>query len=185
MATDRTNLLPQGRQRSLGRDYLFRLLTVATLGVSALVIVHGLLLFPTYLYLEQEVNTREAKLEALKAASALAAEGEVGTRIDTLTKAATQLSSLANRPTGSGTVRAVLSVPRPGITLSSFAFAPAEGGESKMVISGSASTRAALRTYRETLDALPYVTKADLPISAYAKETDIGFAITLTGTLLP
>lgn len=184
MATDRTNLLPQGRQRALGRDYLFRLLTVATLALTALVIAHGLLLFPTYLYLEQEVETREAKLEALNAASALAAEGEVGTRIDTLTKAATQLSSLANRPTGSGAVRAILSVPRPGITLSSFAFAPAPG-ESRMIISGTASSREALRTYRETLDALSYVTKADLPISAYAKESDIAFTITLSGTLLP
>jgi hypothetical protein len=32
---------------------------------------------------------------------------------------------------------------------------------------------------------LPYVAKADLPISSFAKETDIPFSITLTGSLTP
>jgi len=48
-----------------------------------------------------------------------------------------------------------------------------------------ADNRETLRQYLGVLDALPQVAKAELPISAYAKEKDIGFTITLTGTLEP
>ncbi len=48
-----------------------------------------------------------------------------------------------------------------------------------------AQTRDALRGYVEALNQLPYVSKADLPISAYAKESAIPFMVTLTGSLQP
>ncbi len=54
-----------------------------------------------------------------------------------------------------------------------------------MTVSGMAATRDALRQYATALGGLPYVSKADLPISAYAKDSDITFTITLTGTLTP
>jgi hypothetical protein len=54
-----------------------------------------------------------------------------------------------------------------------------------MMITGSAATRTALQSFKEELASLPFVTSADLPISAFAKESDIPFSITVTGSLKP
>lgn len=186
MTADRINLLPQGRQRTLAREYLFRLGTVALALIAGVIVIHGVLLLPTYLYVGQEVNARQAELSSLVEASRAANQGEVGARIGALTITAQKLAELGARSTGSGALAQVLAVPRSGVTLNAFTFAPASAdGEARMILSGTAANRDALRRYRETLAAQPSITKADLPISAYAKETDIEFTITLTGSFLP
>lgn len=186
MTADRINLLPRDRQRALAREYLFRAATVALALLAALVVVHGVLLFPTYLSVLQETSERSHELAARQAALNAANQGEVGARINALTATAKKLSELGERSTASSALALVLAVPRQGIALSAFTFSPAAAkDEARMIVSGNAPSRDALRRYRESLAALPFVSKADLPISAYAQESDIEFAITLTGTFLP
>jgi hypothetical protein len=99
---------------------------------------------------------------------------------------AAYLTHLSATPTVSSLIRAVLKVPRPGITISGFSYSPPTGSAAgKFLILGMAATRDDLRRYDLALAALPFVTNADLPISAYAKEASIPFTITLSGSLLP
>ena len=81
----------------------------------------------------------------------------------------------------------MLFVPHAGITLTNISITPpaVAGGAGKLIISGEAATREALRAYDLALSSLPFVSNVDLPISAYAQTSNILFSMTLTGTLTP
>lgn len=186
MTADLTNLLPSHRKRFLSRDYLYRLAVVALWLLILLVVIHGLLLVPAYLYAHQQIKGREEQLAALQAAQNAATGDELRARVGALEAKAKQLSVLGTQASASGAVRAVLVAPRTGVRLQGITYAPStKPAEHKMTLNGVASTRDALQRYIEALDTLPFVEKAELPISAYAKERDIEFTITLTGTFLP
>lgn len=186
MTADLTNLLPERRRKFLAREYLFRLGVVAVWLMIVLVLIHGLLLVPSYLYANQQLRSREAQLIALQTAGGGATEQELKGRVEALETRAKQLAALSTQTSASGAVRAVLAAPRPGIRIHGFTYAPSASPEgNRMTLNGTAATRESLRAYLSTLDALPYIAKAELPISAYAEVSNIGFTITLTGSFLP
>lgn len=184
MITERTNLLPSVRARSLRRLYFMRLAVVGVSLFVAVVFIHGVLLLPSYLYLKDQVHERMTTLEALAQTLSGSEEQEVNARVSALGEESTYLAELADTPKASAAISAVIMLPRPGITLRGFSFAPGEGG-AKMSVSGVATTRESLRSFERALADQPYVTATDLPISAYAKERDIDFVISLTGPFLP
>lgn len=186
MTADLTNLLPPHRKRFLMRDYVFRLSVVALWLLILLVMIHTLLLVPSYLYAHQQIRDHEQQLATLQAAQSTATEQELKGRIAALGTKAKQLTALGKQATASGALRAVLAAPRTGVRVHGITYTPsAKPEEHKMALHGVASTRESLQQYLAALDALPFVAKAELPISAYAKERDIGFTITLTGNFMP
>ena len=186
MTPELTNLLPPERVRSFRRLYFLRLLTVGVALLAGVVLVHGVLLLPSYLYLNQQIAERKELLASLSATLAGSEEREVSARVTQLMEDATYLARLQGAPTASWALRSILEIPRPGISLTGFTFSPAQGeGEARVLLSGTAATRESLRRYDEALGAEPYVTSTNLPISAYAKESDIDFTITLTGSFAP
>jgi len=186
MSADLTNLIPPYRKRYLSRDYAYRLGVVAVWLLTILTLIHGLLLIPSYWYAHQQIRTREAQLATLKASSSDATAQDLKTRIDALEKSAKQLAGLGTQATASAAIQGVLAAPRTGIQVHGITYTPsATVDANRMTIMGTAATRESLQRYIEQLDALTYVTKAELPISAYAREKDIPFTITLTGSLKP
>lgn len=186
MFPELTNLLPRHRIRAFRRGYFLRLGTLSLVLLAGLVIVHGLLLLPAYLYAKGEVARETAQLASLNARLQNSEEKQVQLRLTALADSVKYLSRLNTTPTASAALSAVLKVPRTGITLTGFTFTPPtpkEGG--RMALSGMASSRDTLRAYALALGQLPFITNADLPISAYAQERNIPFTITLTGTLTP
>lgn len=168
------------------RQYFIRVTTVALLLFSLLIILHGVLLLPTYLYAKNEVARGREELAKLKESAQSAGEAGIAPRAELLKTTATNLARLTSSPTASAAMRAVLQVPRPGIVLTGFTFtAPSGDASARMQVTGIASSRDALQQYAAALGQLPFVTSADLPISAYAQESDIDFTITLAGTLRP
>jgi hypothetical protein len=80
-------------------------------------------------------------------------------------------------------VRDILSIARSGVTLSGFSYATTnEKGARTFSISGIAATRDALRTYQLALSGAPFIQTVHLPVSAYAKDSDISFTLTVTLT---
>lgn len=186
MYRELTNLLPKSRRKANRAAYFFRLSTVGVLMLALLVVISGILLVPTYLYLAQQVTANEARVAHLDEALASSEEQAVNARLEQLAQDASHLAELSSKASASGAIRAVLAVSRPGIALSGFTFtAGKEGEEHRMTVSGLAASRESLRRYDQALAALPFVSSANLPISAYAAESNIPFTITLTGTLLP
>lgn len=186
-SSELTNLLPEARKRKFRRRYFLRLATVLLILLSLLTLLHGVLLLPTYLYAYNEVTRSKAELALRQASEDAAGEIELTARQAKLVAISADLGQLASTPAASTLLRNLLVVPRPGIALTGFTFtAPSGTGTvARMQVTGVAGSRDALRQYARALGQLPFVTSADLPISAYAKETNINFTITLSGTLQP
>ncbi len=186
MHPELTNLLPPERTNGLKREYFVRLATVAVFALAAVTLGSGALLIPSYLYTGQQIQLRNSSISDLDSKLAASQGKEASARLTTLTASALYLSRLGSTTTATGALRGVLSAPRTGISLSVFTFTPPTNGNvGRMTVGGIAASRESLRAYTSALTTLPFVSSVDLPISAYAQESQIPFVITLTGTLAP
>ena len=180
MQNELTNLLPPERQRARARAYVMRACVVGIVLVSALMFTATVLLAPAYVLLTKSASAKEARLASMESALSSGDERELSARLTALTKDAAALTALRDIPSASGMARSVLAIARPGVTLSGFAYAPAtDKKERTFSVSGIAATRDALRNYQLALQSAPFARSATLPISAYAKDTDIAFTITI------
>ncbi|MDD3531202.1 MAG: hypothetical protein PHV99_01240 [Candidatus Pacebacteria bacterium] len=183
MNDDLTNLLPPERQRALSREYRMRLGVVAALLLTSLACASGLLLLPTYVLLTQSAAAKQANLTNVESVLSSADEKALAAHLAVLSNDAVTLIALGKAPSVSAILRNTLAIPRPGITLSGFSYTPAAPNTAgKLTVSGTALTRDTLRSYQIVLQGAPFAAKADLPVSAYAKDADISFTITITLT---
>ncbi len=182
-----TNLLPRSGVRVMRRGYFIRLTNVTIALISIVLIAHGVLLIPSYLYASAEIRREQAELDRISSSNSTDQEHSIQSHIASVKDDIEYLGRLGTLPTASGAIRAILQVPHPGIRISGFTYsAPsASTNLAQIAVTGTASTRDQLRGYVQALGQLPYVTNADLPISAYAKDSAIPFTITLTGSLVP
>lgn len=181
MYNELTNLLPPERQRALTRDYFLRLGVVGAVLVNILILASAVMLIPTYVFLAKSAGAKEMRLAAIESTLSSSNEKEISARLAALTADAAILTALSSTPSASSILRTVLDVSRPGITLSGFAYTPAVKKKSRtLLISGTAATRDALRNYQLALQGAPSILSATLPVSAYAKDTDIEFSISTT-----
>lgn len=175
-----TNLLPLERQHELFREYFLRLSVVFIALVTALVLVAAMLLLPTYIFLTQSAATKEARLANIESVLASSDEKILSAHLNTLSSNATILLATEKISSVSAILRSALAVPRNGISLSGFVYAPATGNvPGSLSLSGTSQTREALRAYQLALESAPFAVSADLPVSAYAKDTNIVFTITV------
>jgi len=180
MPNDLTNLLPNERRAALVRSYFLRLGFVGVVMASLLIIAAMVLLVPTYILLTDSARTKEAHLAAIESALASTNQATLSARLAALSNDAATLSSLENAPSASGMLRSVLALSRPGVLLSNFVYTPSDGTNTgTLAISGTALTREALRSYQLVLQGAPFAQSAGLPVSAYAKDSNISFTITV------
>lgn len=176
-----TDLLPYERQSALARDYYLRLATIVMIFAGALVIIATLLLVPTYVYLAMTTRVKEVQLANIQSSLSLSDEKELSARLASLTEQTNFLLALEKASSASATTREALAISRPGIALSGLSYTPAADTKSAtLVISGTAATRDSLRRYQLALEEASFAEAADLPVSAYAKDSNINFAITVT-----
>jgi hypothetical protein len=78
-------------------------------------------------------------------------------------------------------IRDLLAVAHGGITLSAINYVRGVGADQSMLtVSGTATTRDALRVYQHALQDARFAQSAELPVSAYAKDSSIPFSIDIT-----
>lgn len=176
-----TDLLPLERRRALARDYYARLGVVAMLFTTALAFASAILLVPTYVFLAKNSGAKETHLANIESSFSSFDDTALSARLSALTSDTDALAALARTPSASAIVRLALAVSRPGVTLSGFEYVPAEKtGSGTFAISGIAATRDALRSYQLALQGAPFSRSANLPISTYAKDSNIAFTVTVT-----
>jgi len=180
MNSELTNLLPQERCRALRRDYFLRLCVVIFIFLIILTLSAAVLLLPTYIFLTESARSKKAQLSGIESSVSSSDEAILSGQLTTLSRNVTLLEALDNIPSASEVVRGVLTIPRPGITISNFAYSPpAKKDSGKLTVSGKAATRDSLRNYQLAIQNAPFALSADLPVSAYAKDSDISFTITV------
>lgn len=181
MNSELTNLLPEDRQKTLRHRYFLRLGVVAITFLILLICASAVLLLPTYVFLSSSANAKEIRLTSLESTTASSKDSTLSAELSALSGDSKLLGALSETPSVSAIIRLVLSIPRPGIVLSGFSYAPAEDKKANILtISGISATRDALRNYQLALQGAPFATSADLPVSVYAKDTEIDFTITVT-----
>jgi Tfp pilus assembly protein PilN len=168
------------------QEYFIRLGTVTLFALAAIVLASGALLAPSYLYLNTEIQARSNQLSALEAQLGATVGSQASSRLSALSGNAAYLARLASTSSATAALRNVLSAPHTGISLVAFSITPAKhGNDGTMTLTGTASTRETLRAYNDALSHVPGVTNGDLPISAYAQDSNIPFSIKLTGSFMP
>lgn len=181
MHNEFTDLLPQERQRAFKRDYYIRLSVVITVMISTLVLVAGVLLLPSYVFLSKSENTKKSNLASAQSTVSSVDEKNLSARLSELSSNIATLAAFGDTPSASDTIRDILNVTRSGVILSGLVYTSADGKKPRsLVVSGTAVTREALRSYQTMLQKSSIVRLADLPVSVYAKDSDISFNITLT-----
>lgn len=165
----------------LSRDYLLRAGAVAASLASVLVLSSAVLLLPTYVFLSGNANAEKSELARIESSLSSSDEIALSERLAVLSANAASLMALSNARSVSAVVRSALSIPRPGITLSNISFIPSKDGDAgTVIVSGISATRDSLRSYQLALEGAPFARTAVLPVSAYAKDSNIDFTITIT-----
>lgn len=181
MHPDHINLLPHERRRQIRVEYFYHLATVAFLMLTVLVIIHAALLLPTYQFLEKQVGIRTDSLAQLNQTLASSDEQSLAMRLTAVENKVDILVALSTSTPQIGVLRQVLAEPHPNVSLSGIILAPRRGKTPETVaLSGVAATRDDLRAYYLELSTAPFIATANLPVSAYAAESNIAFTITLT-----
>lgn len=176
-----TNLLPLERRRMLSRDFTIRIGVVILVFVTGLTIIAAILLIPTYLFLDTSTSVKEARLANMDSTLSSSDEAALLARLSALSSNTAKLTALADAPSASATISEILAISHPGVSLSGFVYTPSVGNSpTTLIISGSATTRDSLRNYQVTLQGTSFISSATLPVSAYASDTNISFAITVT-----
>jgi hypothetical protein len=178
MSNRTLNLLPADRIRLFVRDYFFRLGVVFFVAVIVVTGIAAAVLLPTYEFLNSSLATGQAYLATL---TGTPNSPDLSLRRTALAERAALIAPLAATPSVSTSVRDVLTVSRSGISLFNINYTSAAAGKpGTMLISGTASTRDALHTYQLELQKASFVKSAEVPVSAYAKDAEIPFTITIT-----
>lgn len=181
MNRELTNLLPPERQRNLFREHILQMCVVAVVLVIVLTLVSAILLFPTYVFLSKSYAIKESRLVGIESAISSADGTAFSARLSALSGDVEVLAKLGSTKSASEIIRTVLAVLHPGVALSGLTYAPATGKNSGVLtVSGTAISRDSLRNYQMALQSSPFSASAVLPVSAYAKDSDIAFTITVT-----
>lgn len=172
------NLAPQENVKQFRRIYFLRLTTVVLIVATALVVIHGVLLIPSYMLLN--VRVAEQKVERDTVGRLLqAAEGsQIEEKLKDMAIQLNRLETLPAQPSLTNAVALVLGVPRSGISVRSIAYEP-NGSESSLKVQGVAATREALRSYAQLLESQEVVTSVDFPISNLAEDRDLTFTLSI------
>ena len=181
MPEELTNLLPYQRRLQLVREYRFRFGVIIVAVLTVLTLASAMLLVPTYVLLTGSASAKEEHLTRIRTVLSSADGAALSARLVALSTDANELISLSKKKSVSKVLSSVLNIPRPGINLNGFTYAPAANKTSETFsISGVAATRDVLRNYQTRIQSEPFVRTAELPVSAYAKDLNIAFTITVT-----
>ena len=180
------NFLPPRRRRALKRFYLARFFVVCALVLSVVLVAHAVLMLPTYMQLNAAAEDRNIVFSMLEHSISGEDNQKIQSRIESVKKRSEKLNQTLAQGSASDAIRLVTQVPHTGITLQEFAFARGDTATtSRMAVTGIATSREALRTYLDVLSKTNGVSSATVPIGVYAKETDIGFTVSLVGKFIP
>jgi Tfp pilus assembly protein PilN len=180
MHNEHINLLPYSRQKQLRQDYWVRFTMVVIVVVTWLVVIAGVLLIPSYVFLNMDKAIKQEDLKNRENTLASSDEKELLAQLQALGEQAASLKGLQSTPSVVQTMALILAASHEELSLVGFVYMPAVGKAPRSItISGVADSRDALRRYQVALKAVPGVSSAELPVSAYTKDAAIPFTITV------
>lgn len=172
------NLIPPDARSRIVTEYWVRVVTVWLLLLAVAATVVGALLFPAYVLVTSQVNLSTTEADV---ARARVGEHDVTTKVlDAASEEARLIAVGAQDPRLTQVVEVIEEIIPAGVAAGSYTVTRQGGGVAPVILRGTATTRAALAAFRDSLLAHPRIARVDLPISNFAKDRDITFTVTLT-----
>lgn len=173
-------LLPNAQKKSLKKEYFLRFSVVALLFLSALGIIFLVALSPSYfLSVVKERVVAEEFDNSMK--SKRASEGE---NLQAAIKDSKEMLSLLKREGDDrslikSVILKIIDNKNPGIKINGISINYSKKDQYQVVVTGTSKNREFLKTFADSLKAEKDFSDIDLPISNFAKISDIDFSISL------
>lgn len=175
-------MLPGDRNKLEKRKYYLRLIALTLVFASFLIIVAAVLRIPLLILEQGQARTSKGQADALSVKLASMGVNDSDSRLKVLSDNLTYLFRLSSTTSVTTTITTFTELPHPGISITGVNYTAGDKKAlGKVTISGTAVSREALQKYVAALENTPLVRNTDLPISTYAKESDIPFVITVNG----
>lgn len=173
------NLLPDNEKKAIDREYKLRHLIVILWACLFFIIATGLFMLPSYvltLYKGKASNSDIAKAAALNQAEEQKSKKEIDDA-KSFMKVLQPVSGLL-LPTN---IIAIINKDKtPNNTISNISYSRADDGSAiTILVKGVSKTRQSLSQFKEALTHETGITSVDIPVSNFAKESNIDFTITL------
>lgn len=171
------NLLPEQDKAIIRKEYKLRLLIVLFGALAILLLASAIFLSPVYVAL----TSRNAMLQndyVSVSMAALQTDAGVQETIDRGVRLVQALSAPADAIDPVDLIAKVIEAKSGSVKLTSIVFSTRNGGA--MQLQGTSLSREALRDYTKSLQLIPAVKEINLPISNFARESNIPFTMDLT-----
>lgn len=173
------NLIPPIARKKVAREYWLRVSAVACFAVGTVSLIAGVLLLPTYVLIQLQIDVQKSSADTL---TDTASSYDVSAA--QLINASRQAQLLVERSQSavvSSYVQTIETIAGPDIAVIDTEYTKGDVTDA-LSVSGQATTRQALVSFRDQLEANPQFEAVDLPISNLIKDRDILFTITMLGT---
>lgn len=177
------SLLPAKEKKKLLKEYKFRLAVVGLIFFVALGLILLVVSLPSYLIAKSKNSEIVGRIEAVKQSTIFS---EADTLNQELNDAGQKIKSFEdfNSKTRVYEIFAqAISDKSADIRIKGISFDNrVEGGQEKVVLTGVARTRDALRNFVDKLETNKFFSEVDLPVSNFTKEHDLDFTINIIGS---
>ncbi len=171
------NLIPPHGKTALKHEYVLRVASVYGFLFSGVFIASAVLLLPTYVLTGTQMSGAQnvsSGVEETKAAFN-AAFGEIKVANTIMAQLRREQSTIPV----SIIIEEIVRVAPLGIRFTTFTMTRVVGGEEQIQVQGFASSRIALASFKNTLEASPLFLTALVPIADLARDTNLPFLITI------
>lgn len=173
------NLLPAIEKQSILKDYRTRLLSVALMFLAFTLFWGAMLLLPAYLSSKQrEQAMSDSHAVLLKQIASRNQDNFSDTVRLTREKIAILTPKTESIPL-SKIIKEIVSLKGASIKFQAFGISISPSGATEVVLSGVAKTRASLLLLTDRLEKSKVFAQVEVPVSNFAKNTDLEFSINL------
>lgn len=176
------NLLPKAEKECIRREYRIRLAIVALWFSLATLLIASVLLLPSLLLSSAK---EKAVMRRFTAVSTSVERGSAEKLADVLEETQSRLA-LFRRKAPVMYLHELLmrmaSLKTNRVSFTNISFTGGESGKREVAIAGVAKDRAGLLSFVKSLERADFFEKVDVPISNYAKDTDIAFSLRAGGS---
>ncbi len=172
------SLLPEEYKKKLHLEYRIRLAVVGFSGFLILLVISAVLIFPTYIRVSVENKISLDQKNELEKQIALQVSQSGAEDIKSI-KQNINIAAVDQRSVISA-INAVVQAQINDIKLTNFSYTY-NAKASNLIINGISSNRQSLQLFQKNLLKQKLFVGAELPLSDYAKDSNIPFSINLTG----
>lgn len=175
------NLIPNEEKKKMSRDFYLRLATLSFVMLSVSLLVASIAILPSYFlssaeknFIDQNIQLQENKNVSLSDQNALMAVRDLKNKLALVEKAEKNKSDFSQK-----IINEILLKKIQNIKITEIVYKNNSQNDRKINVSGRASSRETLISFRRILEDNPAFSKVDLPISNFVKGSNIKFYLSL------